>query len=206
MYKLYGSPGSGSASVEAALVETGVAYRMIVVNTANGEHLAAPFSAINPRQQVPALVLPDGSVMTEGAAMMLHLADAAPSAGLAPRPGTSERAQHDRWLIFMAVNIYEGELRKAYPERYSTQPDAAPGVAAAADAHVKRQWTLIENAIGGGPYFFGSGLTMVDLYLWMLASWMDGEWLSEHCPKAFALAARIRQRPLVAPVHHANFN
>ena len=113
MYILYGSIGSGSASVEAALAVSGIEYEIVQVTTAEGLHLTDDFKAINPRQQVPALRLPDRSVMTEGSAMMLHLADALPSTELAPAPGTAARAQHDRWLVFMAINIYEGELRKA---------------------------------------------------------------------------------------------
>ena len=96
MYRLYGSLGSGSAAVEAALAETGASYEVAVIDTKEDAHLSETFRRINPRQQVPALQLPDGSVMTEGSAMLLHLADAFPEADLAPRPGTPARAQHDR--------------------------------------------------------------------------------------------------------------
>jgi glutathione S-transferase len=205
MYKLYGSPGSGSASVEAALAEVGAKYSVAVINTGDGKHLTDEYRAINPRQQVPALELPDGSVMTEGSAMLLHLADAFPDAGLAPAPGSSARAQHDRWLIFMAVNIYEGELRKAYSLRYSGDEAGAEAVQACADAYVKRQYEILEDAIGAGPYLFGSAMTMADIYLWMLASWMEPAWLSAHSPKIASLAAAVRGRPAVAPIHEAHY-
>ena len=108
MYLLYGSNSSGSASVEAALALCGAEYQVVQTPTAEGMHLTEDFKAINPRQQVPALRLPDGSVMSEGSAMMLHLADALPAARLAPAPGTPARAQHDRWLIFMAGQYLRG--------------------------------------------------------------------------------------------------
>ena len=127
MYNLYGCNGTGSASVEAALALSGAEYAIVPIDTSKGEHLSPDFTAINPRQQVPALALPDGSLMTEGSAMMQHIADAFPAAGLAPQPGTPERAQHDRWLVFMAVNIYEGELRKAYAERYTDNAEGVEG-------------------------------------------------------------------------------
>jgi glutathione S-transferase len=201
MYRLYGSLGSGSVSVEAALAETGAAYEVAQVSTADGKHLTEEYRTINPRQQVPALQLPDGSVMTEGSAMMLHLADAFPASSLAPLPGTSARAQHDRWLIFMAVNIYEGELRKAYSSRYAG--DAA-GVKAAAEDYVNRHYRIIEDAISG-PFLIGETATMADLYLWMLAGWMDQDWLAAHCPKVKAIASAVAARPLVAPIHQAHF-
>ncbi len=204
MYLLYGSNGSGSASVEAALALSGAEYQVVQTPTAEGMHLTEDFKAINPRQQVPALRLPDGSVMTEGSAIMLHLADALPAARLAPAPGTPARAQHDRWLIFMAVNIYEGELRKAYSDRYTDDADGVTGVRTSADAYVKRHHAILEDAVVG-PFLFGPEMTMADVYLWMLAGWMDQDWLAAHCPKIRALAASIAQNPLVAPIHAVHF-
>ena len=200
MYKLYGSLGTGSAAVEAALAEAGAEYQVIPVVTKEGAHLTEQYTAINPRQQVPSLQLPDGSVMTEGAAMMMHIADAFPQAALAPHAGTSARAQHDRWLVFMAVNIYEGELRRAYPERYG---DDAGAVAEKATDYVRRHYQILDAEIAG-PLFFGDKPTMVDIYLWNMATWTDPEWLAAHCPGVHALMTTMRKRPLIAPIDAAH--
>jgi glutathione S-transferase len=205
MYRLYGSLGSGSVSVEAALAEVGAEYEVIATTTAEGRHLTEEFKRINPRQQVPALQLPDGSVMSEGAAMMLHLADAFPEARLAPAPGSSARAQHDRWLIFMAVNIYEGSLREAYASRYTDDPHGADRIVSNARAYQKRHFEILEATIGAGPYLGGDAMSMADIYLWMLAHWVDQNWLATHCPKVTALAAAVRARPRIAPIHAAHF-
>lgn len=200
MYRLYGRSGSGSAAVEAALAEAGARYEVVTINTKAQAHMTEEYRAINPRQQVPALQLPDGSVMTEGSAMLLHLADAHPEAGLAPAPGTSGRAQHDRWLIFMAVNVYEGELRHYYPQRYSDHPDS---VVEKAIAYVDRHYAIVEEAIQG-PYFFGDTMTMLDIYIWNMATWLDPERLVAHFPKVHALMTRVKDRPLIAPIHAAH--
>lgn len=200
MYRLYGSLGSGSAAVEAALAESGASYEVVTTNTKVQAHLTEAYRAINPRQQVPALQLPDGSVMTEGSAMLLHLADAHPQAGLAPAPGSSARAQHDRWLIFMAVNIYEGELRHFYPERYADNPAS---VVEKALAYVERHYAIVEEAIKG-PYFFGDALTMLDIYAWNMATWLDPDRLAAHYPKVHALMSKVRDRPLITPIHTAH--
>ncbi|MGV3551390.1 glutathione S-transferase family protein [Rhizobium sp.] len=200
MYKLYGSFGSGSAAVEAALAETGVAYEVVMTNTKEDAHLTDAYRAINPRQQVPALELPDGSVMTEGSAMLLHLADAHPHTALAPAPGSSARAQHDRWLIFMAVNVYEGELRHFYPGRYSDRPAS---VVAKALEYVERHYMIVDEAIKG-PYFFGDTLTMLDIYIWNMATWTDPVRLAERAPKVHALMTTVRNRPLIAPIDAAH--
>lgn len=204
MYKLYGSLGSGSASVEAALAAAGADYKVVAVNTGDGQHLTDEYKSINPRQQVPALQLPDGSVMTEGSAMMLHISDAFPQAELLAKPGSPMRAQQDRWLVFMAVNVYEGELRKAYADRYTDDAGSVEGTRSNADAYVKRHYEILEAA-AVGPYFFGETFSMVDLYLWMLACWMDPEWLVTHTPKISALALNVSQRPRVVSIHKAHF-
>lgn len=200
MYRLYGSRGTGSAAVEAALAEAGAAYEVVATNTKAQAHMTEEYRAINPRQQVPALQLPDGSVMTEGSAMLLHIADALPQAGLAPAPGTPARAQHDRWLIFMAVNIYEGELRHYYPDRYS---DHADSVVDKAIVYVERHYAMIEEAIEG-PFFFGDRLSMVDIYLWNLATWLDPDRLAIRFPRVHALMTRVRTRPRIAPIDAAH--
>ena len=114
-YKLYGWRRTGSVAIEAAFAEAGVEYDFVAINRKTDENYSEDYSRINPRQQLPALMLPDGSIMTEGAAMLLHIGDAFPAAQLLPKPGSSERAQHDRWLAFFAVNIYEGQLRQLRP-------------------------------------------------------------------------------------------
>ena len=183
MYKIYGWKLSGSLATEAALKEAGADYEIIPVNIKEGEQHEAEYGRINPRRQVPALALPDGSVMTEGAAILLHIADAHPQSRLAPPPGSSERAQHDRWLFFFAVNVYEGELRKLNPQNYVTSADCAEAVKTVADSYVEMHYRIFEEALGEGPYTFADTFTALDIYVWMLAQWMPPEWLVEVCPK-----------------------
>ena len=205
MYKLYGWKLSGSLATEAALAEAGMDFEIVPINIQTGEQHTEEFGRINPRRQLPALGLPDGSVMTEGAAILLHIADASPIDTLAPEPGSPARAQHDRWILFMAVNVYEGELRKGVPEKFADDPACAQSVKSAAHAYVDRHYKLLDDAIGDGPYFFGASFTVLDIYLWMLAQWMEQEWLSRECPKVKRLADTVADRPKIAPIHAYHF-
>ena len=162
-YKLYGWRQTGSMAIEAALAEAGVEYDFVPVSRKTDENLTDDFRKINPRQQLPALMLPDGSIMTEGSAMLLHIGDAFPDAHLLPKPGSSTRAQHDRWLAYFAVNVYEGELRQLRPGRYTIDPAGADGVKAAADVYVERHFQIYNDALGAGPYLFGEHFTMIDI-------------------------------------------
>ena len=205
MYKIYGWKLSGSLATEAALKEAGADYEIIPVNIRAGEQHEAEYGRINPRRQVPALALPDGSVMTEGAAILLHIADAHPQSRLAPPPGSSERAQHDRWLFFFAVNVYEGELRKLNPQNYVSSADCAEAVKTVADSYVEMHYRIFEEALGEGPYTFADTFTALDIYIWMLAQWMPPEWLAEVCPKINRLVESAKARPNIAPVQKWHF-
>jgi glutathione S-transferase len=205
MYELYGTLQTGTCAIQAALEEAGAPYRMIEVTTKKGEHRTEAYRAVNPRQQVPALRLPDGSVVTEGPAILMHIADAHPHRLLAPPPGSSKRAQLDRWLVFFCANVYEGELRKLFGSRYTTDPAGVEAVQASARAYVERHYRIFEEDVAGSPFFFGPDLTVLDIYVWMLAEWMERDWIEANCPRIAALARAVRGRPLIAPIHAANF-
>ena len=204
-YRLYGWKLTGSLAIEAAFAEAGVGFDYVPVSRKTDENLTEAYRRINPRQQLPALRLPDGSHIAEGPAILLHIADAFPQAGLAPQAGSIDRAHHDRWLSFFQANVYEGELRKLFPARYTTDPDSAASVKDAADSYVEQHYRIFEESLGDGPYYFGGRFSVLDIYVWMLAQWMPQDWLAEACPKVKRLSDTTARRPKIAPVHAFHF-
>ncbi len=63
----------------------------------------------------------------------------------------------------------------------------------------------IEAALDLGPYFLDRSFSILDIYVWMLAQWMDRPWLEDNCPKILALADAVKARPKIAPIHDLNF-
>jgi len=121
-YVLYGKLGSGAASVHAALEIAGTPYRL--VETASWEPNAAfdELLAVNPIGQIPTLKLPDGSALSESAAILIHLADRFPSSHLlSSDPGT--RAQQIRGLVYIAANCYACITIIDFPERFWAEAD-----------------------------------------------------------------------------------
>jgi GST-like protein len=82
MYTLFGFKRSGSASVECALERCGVPYRIVDAASWEDNDALAELEHANPLKQIPTLVLPDGTALTESVAILMHLADAFPNAGL----------------------------------------------------------------------------------------------------------------------------
>jgi glutathione S-transferase len=204
-YLLYGWRQTGSMAVEAALAEAGVVHDFVPVSRKTDENLGPDFTAINPRQQLPALVLPDGTVVTEGPAILSHIADAHPAAGLIPRPGSAARATHDRWTAFFHANVYEAMLRELAPARYTTDATGAAGIKAAAIRYTQRHFQIFEAQLGAGPYLMGDRLQMFDIYLWMLCYWVDADWLATACPKILNLQKSADARPALAEVAARHF-
>jgi len=196
-YTLYSHDGSGGFAVEAALVKAGAAYKVIVVDTAKGEQNRPDFVAVNPMRQVPALVLPDGTAMTESAAIVVHLSNAFPGKGLAPEPATPAHARFLRWLFFMAANLYEGDLRYFYPERYTSDSAGISGVKTAAAAHLKKSFAVVDEALAPGPFLCGPALTIADVYLAMLIAWSPEPITSR---RLLAVTAAVAADPLIDPL------
>jgi glutathione S-transferase len=196
-YTLYSHDGSGGFVVEAALVKAGAAHKVVTVDTAKGEQNRPEFVAINPMRQVPALKMPDGSVMTESAAIVVHLAEAFPDKGLGPKPTTPAHAQFLRWMFFMAANIYEGDLRYFYADRYTTDPAGVPGVKAAGAAHMKKSFAVLDEALAPGPFLCGPAMTMADVYLAMLMDWSPDPITA---PRLRAVTKAVATDPQIAPL------
>lgn len=202
--KIYVNPGSGSACVEAAMAELALPFERILVDYSEDGIVDPEFAKVNPRCQIPALILDDGECLTETLAILMHLADSHPQAGLAATPGTFERAKLNQWMSFVLSNIYEGELRKNYPQRYATGDPHY--VEAAAEVFVINNYKILEGACSNGPYFFGNDLSILDIYLWMFINWFEEfEEITAVCPKIVRLAETVMNRPRIAPVHLFNF-
>ena len=99
-YVVYGQKGTGSVPVEATLLLLGEAYELVERRPGDDR------PAGNPMRQVPVLRLTDGELMTESAAIPIHLADSHPGARLAPALDDPRRPAFLRWMTYVSAQIY----------------------------------------------------------------------------------------------------
>ena len=205
MYKLYARAGSGSFIVEAILAEAGVPCEIHDVERLPDRKSPDYLFKLNPMGQIPTLILPNGEVMTESAAITIYLCDLYPKTGLAPAPESPQRAAYLRWLLFMATTIYMSDLRAIYCERYTDDPKGAEAVKSSALTQRNRQWDILEAELGDKPYLLGDRLSILDIYAVMLAAWNrdSREFLAKR-PKLRGLYERVRARPKLAAVFKRN--
>lgn len=105
MITVYGVPGWGSTISELMLSLADIPYEVVDVEGFDQPGPARErLRQINPLCQVPTLRLADGSIMTETAAIALMILDQRPD--LAPAPGTLQRPQFQRLLVWLVANVY----------------------------------------------------------------------------------------------------
>lgn len=171
MYRLYWAAGTGAIAPEVMLEAAGTAFERVVVDLAAGEHRQADYLAVNPVGEVPALVLPDGTVVTESAAIVLLLGERHPETGLVPPAEDAERPRFLRWLLYMAASIYPTLARMNHPERFAAPPCDTEPDRGAVIQRLDAEFDIVDNAIAGDPWFLAGGYGALDVYLTMLADW-----------------------------------
>jgi len=205
MYKLFWAKSMGSMAPEVLFEEIGADYEKVAVDIEGEENRSAEFLAVNPMGQIPALVLPDGTLMTESAAMVLHICDRHPDAKLAPPAGSPESARFQRWLVYMATALYTTDQRLYYADRMTTDAAGTEGIEASARADLDRYFAVVNDALNPGPYLLGETFSAADVYLWMLAKWHpEPSQLFVDNPRIERLSELVEARPAVAKVWAVN--
>ncbi|MFH1600366.1 MAG: glutathione S-transferase family protein [Pseudomonadota bacterium] len=195
MYTLYYAPGAASLVVHWLLIEIGARHELRKLDLAAREHKRPEYLALNPAGRVPTLLI-HGEPMTEAAAMVMHLADAHPNFGLAPTPGTVERARYYQWIVFLANTLQPAFRDWYYPEE-AAGPEHADAVRTRAAETIDAAWDQVEAHLAKrGPYLLGPSVSAADFLLTMLMRWSRNlprqatEW-----PQLGALAQRMKARP-----------
>lgn len=190
--KLYYSPGACSLSPHIVLAEAGLAYSIEKVDLkAKKTETGADFFAVNAAGYVPALVLENGEVLTEGPAIVQYLADQVPEKKLAPSPGSFERVRLQEKLNFISTEIHKSFsplFNPAAPEEWKT---VARGL-------IGRRLDVVEQTLAGRDYLLGD-FTVADAYLFTVLGWgrMVGVDVNEGRPLLAAYLKRVGSRPAV---------
>ena len=202
MLTLFGTQGSGSAAAEAALDIAGLDYRKVDAASWRPSPGLDELKRVNPLAQIPTLVLDDGSVLSESAAILLHLGLTHPASGLiATDP--SRRAQQIRGLVYIAANCYAGIGILDYPDRWYPDPDEAAKQAmqTRGRARLHELWALFADQFAATPWLSGDRLGALDILAATVSMWSGGrKALAASRPEFSALLARIEAAPSVAAV------
>ncbi len=190
--KLYYTPGACSLSPHIVANELGIALQLEKVDLKTKKtESGVDFVSINPKGYVPALVLDNGELLTEGPAIVQYLADLKPESGLAPANGTFARYRLQEVLTYI-----NSEIHKSYSPLFN--PNTSAEVRAERAEYLRKRYTLIEKKLGEQPYLLGSSYSVADAYLFTVTSWSSHVKLDLSAfPNLLAFQKRVGERPAV---------
>lgn len=174
--KLFYKPGACSLSPHIVLREAGLDFSIESVDLATKKtETGEDYLHINPKGQVPALLLDDGSLLTEGVAIVQYLADKVPDRHLIAPSGTLSRYHAIEWLNFVATELHKGFSPLFNPKT----PDEYKAIAR---ERLDKQFSYVDGVLAKYDYLLGSKFSVADAYLFTVTRW------------ATALKLEIKQR------------
>ncbi|EKZ5283604.1 glutathione transferase GstA [Klebsiella aerogenes] len=191
--KLFYKPGACSLASHIALRESGLDFTIDSVDLAkkrleNGDD----YLLINPKGQVPALLLDDEVLLTEGVAIMQYIADRVPDRQLLAPVGTIARYQTLEWLNYVATELHKGFTPLFRPD---TPDDYKPTVRAL----LEKKLQYVDEALKDKQWLNGHRFTIADGYLFTVLRWGYAVKLNmESYANIGAWMAHVAARPSVA--------
>lgn len=155
MLKLYGYRNGRTLRALWTLEEAGAPYEYVEVDVLRGEGKAGWFLQINPAGKVPVLV--DGDlVLSESAAICLHIAERYPDARLLPPPGTNARSECFRWISFILTEL-DAPLWTIAKHRFALAADKrVPAVIETAKWEFGEAVALLAQGLGEREWLCGA--------------------------------------------------
>lgn len=191
--KLFYKPGACSLASHITLRESGKDFTLDGVDLMhkrmeNGDD----FLKVNPKGQVPALLLDDNTLLTEGVAIMQYIADSVADRQLLAPVGTINRYRTLEWLNYIATELHKGFTPLFRPD---TPEDYKPTARALLD----KKLAYIDESLANAQWISGSRFTIADAYLFTVLRWAFAVKLEMAGYKNIAAyMERVAARPAVA--------
>jgi GST-like protein len=204
---LLGTPGCGSVIVECGLRLAGLPYDYEEVDYAPDSPTRPRLLEVNPLGQVPALVLPDGKLLTESLAILHWVQDQVASVSLIPPPGHPARTDFYRWAVFLIAAVYPTWTYGDDGKKWVDGDEAAgKALRESTNAHRKKLLKQLEAACGA-PHFLGKDFSAIDLYLASMSYWRPGrKWWTAEVPRLLAAADAAIAKPAIKELIARDFS
>lgn len=190
--KLFYAPGACSLAPHIVAREASLAIELEKVDLASKKtETGRDYTTINPKGYVPALLLDDGSVMTEAQVLVQYLADQKPGASLVPAHGTLARYRLQERLAFIST-----EIHKSYSPLFKpTTPDATRQDRL---DYLGKRYAAIDGELAGRDWLDGERFTVADAYLFTVTNWSRHVKLDLSAnARLLAWQKRVAERPAV---------
>ena len=181
-------------AVHLALLELGVEHRLEKLDLAAGAQHSPGYRRLDPRGQVPTLIIDDKAYFGVGGAAAVA-GRASPGSGSRAAPGRSQRPEYYQWMVFLTNSL--GSPYRLWFCRMTSVPKKGHPVRDAIRQKIEDGWSILDAHLeANGPYMLGAEISVVDLLAIMYMRW------SRNMPKPATawpalnrFAASMRQRP-----------
>ena len=163
--KLYYKPGACSLSPHIVLREADLDFSIEKVDLATKKtETGDDFLTVNPKGQIPTLLLNDGSILTEGVAIVQYIAEQKPDRQLMPEPGTPARYHALEWLNYIATELHKGFsplFNPKTPEEFKALTREA----------LSKKFAYVNESLKGNHFLLGARFCVADAYLFTVMGW-----------------------------------
>jgi len=200
--KLFFSPGACSVHPHIVLNELGMKFDLEKVDLKSHTSKSGNYYKQNPKGYVPALLLDNGQLLTEGAAIVQYLADQKPEANLIPKAGTLERYRAIEWLNFIATELHKGFSNLWYSSMLAKDETAQNEIVEFTKNKLGKRFDILNDHFAKNKFLMGDNFTVADAYLYNILTWTFAKkidlskWTNLH-----AFYERVASRPTVKAVH-----
>jgi cyanobactin maturation PatA/PatG family protease len=190
--KLYFSPGACSLSPHIVLREAALPFQLELVDLHTKKtSTGADFFQINSKGLVPALLLDDGDILTEGPAIVQYIADLVPAMKLAPPIGSRERYHLQEWLNFITSELH----KTLSPLFRPSTPQLCKSIALALNVD---RFSYVDRHLASRPHLMGEAFMVPDAYLFAMTNSAQKVGIDlTRWPNLAAFHERVRSRPAV---------
>ena len=202
---LWGAASSRVLRVHWALIELGLPYESVPIQSRSGETETPDYGALNPRRKIPTFQ-DGGLVLTESAAIVTYLAETYGTAGRSLIPAEQPaRAKYFEWLSFVSMELdatalYVLRRHEGLSHIYGEAPAACEAARAYFDKMIRASAADLAD---GRRYLTGVQFTGADICMTTVLDWAE----RYDCPLPDAWLAyreRMRERPSYAAALAAN--
>ncbi|MBU9829682.1 glutathione transferase GstA [Rahnella sp. FC061912-K] len=163
--KLYYKSGACSLSPHIILREADLDFSIEKVDLATKKtETGDDFLAVNPKGQIPTLLLNDGTILTEGVAIVQYLADQKPDRQLMPEQGTLARYHALEWLNYIAT-----ELHKGFSPLFN--PKTPEDFKAVTRDALSKKFAYVNESLKNNHFLLGARFSVADAYLFTVMGW-----------------------------------
>lgn len=197
---LFYANGTISIAPAIALIEAGLDHDLSRLDFAEAAQTKPEYLAINPKGRVPALVLADGTVLTETGALLDYIAALVPDAGLVP-DAAADAAHMRAVMYYLASTMHVAHAHKMRGTRWADNAESHADMTAKVPQTMAACAAYVEAECIRGDYVCGDAFTVADAYLFVVCNWLAGDGVSvADYPKITAFMARMEARDSVKAV------